>query len=178
MDREKLLQSGDIVFVRDWTPVSWYIRKQQGDFSYSHVCVAGENGFCIYSTGASKLLWFGRIDDIERYFRGKKIAIGRYQGLTEEQKGLIFDWCHRQIGKNRYPLFKLLGLIVKGFAGRLYRGDKEDDEKTINTYCAESVSLAFAAAGIILNPKYRLEADAQTPETIYNDPKVEIVYEE
>lgn len=173
------LRAGDILFCRDWTPISWWIRKEQGDFDYSHVCLVGEAGTCLYSTGAHRWLWFGKITNIPRYLNHKKIAIGRYPGLTDTQIQTMLTWCHQQVGVNAYPAWKVTLLALKGYLGRMiHHVTQENPANTRHTYCAESVALAFSTAGITLTPKNQLAPNAYTPESLWNDPMLAIIYQD
>lgn len=171
-------QAGDILFVADKSLWSYLIRIGQGNFSYSHVCIIDSDG-SVYSTGASKKLWFGRYPSFEQYVIGKDYAIGRYRGITPEQQALVMAWCKSQVGVNRYPLWKVITLAARGLMGKMVKdnGKTKEASKKLRTFCAESVALAYAAANIILNPKNRIKYEAYTPEAIWDDPFVDILFE-
>lgn len=171
-------EDGDVIFTDQvFNPLSVWIKLLQGDFAYSHVCQFF-NGQ-IYTTGAKgPLLYrFGKVDP-ETYLKGKNYAVLRYEGLTGEQKYKMYLKATELIGK-RYPIEKMIALAVRGKTtpGVVKKLGFFPNPNPKSSFCSGSVMMCFKAAGIILNPDSgKLEPDAYSPEAIYEDRELKVVF--
>ena len=168
-------EPADIIFTRENTLASWLIRVAQGDCDWSHVCMADGQGN-IHTTGGYRLAWYGVVP-ASHYLKGKSFAVGRFDGLTPQQQKAILA-CSRQLFGNFYPFWKVMRLAWAGLRGQQIRqvGPQLNNQPK-NTFCSEAVALCFAAAGITLSPReQKREPQAYTPESIYNDDRIQILY--
>lgn len=168
------LEPGDIIFTSDASVTSFLIKNRQGDFDYSHVCMAGEAGK-IYTTGASgpPFFCFGKVD-AQRYLNGKRYKVKRYQTLTSVQKTLLISAANSLVGKlyNFLGFFWLNLLALQGkVVSKLGRTRKFNFRFAV--FCTQAVAFCYFKAGIILNPEAGKEdPTAYTLETIYYDPNL------
>jgi hypothetical protein len=171
-------QDGDVVFVAEAIkPMSIGIRLLQGDFDFSHVCQIF--GGKIYSTGiGGPILYRFGLADPGQYLKGKDYAVKRYHGLTRNQRIIMWAKADALVG-NRYPIEKMLWLAFRGKTtpGVVKKLGIKANPSPKNSFCSGSVALCFRAAGIILNPDSgKLEPDAYSPEAIWDDPELKIIY--
>jgi hypothetical protein len=169
------LQPADIIFTRENTLASWLIRIAQGDCDWSHVCLADGNGN-IHTTGAKRFAWYGHVN-AGHYLHNKSFAIGRYNGLTDKQAQAVLDQSHQLFG-NFYPFWKVLQLAILGLQGKkIKQVGRANTHVPRNTFCSESVAICYEAASITLSPREgKTEPQAYTPESIYNDARIDIVF--
>lgn len=168
------LEPGDVIFTSDKTFTSFLIKNRQGDFAYSHVCMAGEDGV-IYTTGASgaPLFRFGKVD-AERYLRGKRYKIKRYTGLTDTQKLMLVVAAESLVGKF-YNFLGFFWLNLLSFRGEVVSklGHKPKFNFKFSVFCTQAVAFCYFKAGIVLNPEAGKEdPTAYTLESIYYDPNL------
>jgi hypothetical protein len=172
---EIILQPADILFTRENTVASWLIRLAQGDCDWSHVCLADGQG-SIHTTGGKSFAYYGSVN-ADKYLHKKCFAVGRYKDLSAEQASLIMSRSKKLFG-NFYPFWKVIHLAWLGLRGKKVKqvgGPFVHDPK--NTFCSESVALCYEAADITLSPREgKAEPQAYTPESIFNDPNMTIIY--
>lgn len=172
------LMPGDIVFVRKTgpDPIGWFIRKQQGDFNWNHVCLVGRDGQSIWTTGAKSLVFYGSVS-AQTYLKGKQYVIGRLSCLATHQLENIL-LAAESLNGNLYPSWSLLQLIGKGFSGNsIPKLGRHINERPAHFFCSQAVAWCVNKAnglskpwrdGLILNTKAQKEdCTAYTPETIY-----------
>jgi hypothetical protein len=169
------LEAADILFTRENTLASWLIRVVQGDCDWSHVCLSDGEGR-IHTTGGKHFAWYGVVD-AQTYLKNKSFAVGRFMGLTPEQKQAIMQKSNTLCG-NFYPFWKVLHLAWVRLRGKQIKQiGNTIDKQPKNTFCSESVAYCYEAAGIVLSPREnKREPQAYTPESIYNDPRINIIY--
>lgn len=178
------IKDGDILFVKKKgiSLLGGVIRNAQRDFGYEHVCQVFKDPFTgkmmVYTTGASGFpFWrFGSIP-YEEYIKGREIKIGRYQGLTQAQIDIMHETAELLCGEI-YPWWKVMGLAIQGrfSTGFVKRLGWKAQKKPKRSFCAGSVALGLYNAGIKyeeINPRYpKEEADAFTPEVLYDSPNI------
>lgn len=181
-------KDGDILFVakKGFSLIGAVIKNAQRDFGFEHVCQVFfdplENKMMVYTTGAGGFPFynFGAVP-LDKYLKGRHVAVGRYEGLTTGQIDAMFYTVQELMGKI-YPWWKVIGLAIQGrFATDFVRrlGWKAQ-KKPKRSFCAGCVAYCLYMAGIEyedINPKYpKEEADAFTPEVLYDAPRMKIVY--
>jgi hypothetical protein len=170
------LQPGDIVFTRENTLASWLIRLAQGDCDWSHVCLfAGDN--IIHTTGAKHSMLYGTVNAAQ-YLRHKSFAVGRYHQATAAQRQQVLVASESLMG-NLYPLWKVIRLALVGIRGRKVTNlGHNNPDKPKHTFCSEAVAYCYQQAGLNLAKKSKkTEPEVFTPESIFNDPNLNIIYE-
>jgi hypothetical protein len=173
-----MFRDGDVIFTDQvFNPLSLWIKLLQGDFMWSHVCQYF--GGKIYTTGAGGPLFY-RFGPVEpgAYLKGKSFIVLRFAGLSLDQILLMRQKALSLVG-NVYPLHKMIALALRGKStpGVVKKLGLWPNPTPKNSFCSGSVVMCFQAAGITINPESgKLEPDAYSPESVYDDRRFQVVY--
>jgi len=180
-------QTGDIIFVTQGSPLSYFIRLRQQDFDYSHVFIVGRklpNGrWTAFTTGGHKFYFYGEMD-LENYLNGKKYIVQRAKGaLKDEQKEAIIELASSICGTpyNTAGLLKLstIGMFTDHVIHSLYKPSLAFPFSEMKSFfCSQAVAyLLWVGAGIHLNS--RAEKDDPSPydlASVYYAEQTEDIY--
>jgi len=182
-------QSGDILLFKPkkgFDPIGSFITAEERDTDVSHAAFIGFHENLVWTTGAETkfgLQFFYGADLVERYIKNRGFYVCRYDGITMNQKMLLFDRAWEFRGQI-YGFHKVALLMLKagrgGIVKRLYPWATRNIK---HPFCSEAVVECYNYAGIdLFTALGKEEPSAMSPANIkqyaqMKDTKLNIVGE-